>query len=273
MTVQKFHHDGVRFAVMDRGGAGIPFVFQHGLCGSAVQTAEVIPDLPNIRAITLECRGHGSSEAGNPDGFSIATFASDVDALIDAWHLAPVIIGGISMGAAIALRLAVRHPEKVRALVLARPAWVFDRAPENMQPNAEVGHLLRAHPSDEARAIFMESPTARRLAAEAPDNLASLTGFFYRAPQEMTAALLTQISADGPGVTAADIAAITCPVLIIGHGDDAIHPFSFCEAFAELIPSARLVPIPAKTKGKAPYITAFKAALAEFLEDVSHGKA
>ncbi len=273
MTVTSFHHDGVKFAVTDHGGDGVPFLFQHGLCGSATQTVEVIPELPDIRAITLECRGHGNSEAGNPDGFSIATFTSDVDALIDAWHLAPVIIGGISMGAAIALRLAVRRPEKVRALVLARPAWVFDRAPENMQPNAEVGHLLRAHPSDEARAMFMASPTAKRLAVEAPDNLASLTGFFERTPQEMTAALLTQISADGPGVSAAEIAAITCPVLIIGHGDDVIHPFSFCEAFAELMPSAKLVRIPAKTKGKAPYITAFKAALAEFLEDVSHGKA
>lgn len=273
MTVTSFHHDGVRFAVTDQGGDGVPFLFQHGLCGSATQTAEIVPDLPDIRAMTLECRGHGSSEAGNPDEFSIATFASDVDALIDAWHLAPVIIGGISMGAAIALRLAVRHPEKVRALVLARPAWIFDRAPETMQPNAEVGYLLGAHPSDEARAIFLESPIAKRLAVEAPDNLASLTGFFERPPQEMTAALLSQISADGPGVSAADIAAITCPVLIIGHGDDVIHPFSFCEAFTELMPLAKLVRIPAKAKGKAPYITAFKAALAEFLEDLSHGKA
>ena len=98
MTVTSFHHDGVRFAVTDHGGEGAPFLFQHGLCGSATQTVEVIPELPDIRAITLECRGHGNSEAGNPDGFSIATFTSDVDALIDAWHLAPVIIGGISMG-------------------------------------------------------------------------------------------------------------------------------------------------------------------------------
>lgn len=273
MTVQNFHHDGLRFAVMDHGGTGIPFVFQHGLCGSAAQTEEVIPELPKIRAMTLECRGHGRSEAGNVGAFSIATFASDVDALIDAWNLVPVIMGGISMGAAISLRLAVRHPEKIRALVLARPAWVFEPAPENMRPNAEVGHLLNNHPSDEARASFLASPTAKRLAVSAPDNLASLTGFFDRLPQEITAALLTQISADGPGVTAAEISAITCPVLIIGHGDDVIHPFSFCEALAKLIPAAQIVRIPAKTKGKAPYISAFKAALAEFLEDVSYGKA
>ena len=125
MTVATFHHDGVRFAVTDHGGEGVPFLFQHGLCGSAAQTAEVIPELPDIRAITLECRGHGSSEAGDPSSFSIATFASDVDALIDAWHLAPVIIGGISMGAAIALRLSARA---------AQPAGCRRCAPEQPGP-------------------------------------------------------------------------------------------------------------------------------------------
>ena len=51
------------------------------------------------------------------------------------------------MGAAIALRLAVKQPELVRALVLARPAWVTEPAPPNMQAYAEVGELLSRFPS------------------------------------------------------------------------------------------------------------------------------
>jgi pimeloyl-ACP methyl ester carboxylesterase len=108
-------------------GEGPDFVFQHGLCGDSGQTAEVFPDDAPFRRVTLECRGHGRSEAGEPAHLSIATFADDVAAMIEMQRGAPVILGGISMGAAIALRLAVKRPQLVRALVLARPAWLTER--------------------------------------------------------------------------------------------------------------------------------------------------
>ena len=95
------------------------------------------------------------------------------------------------MGAAIASRLAVTRPELVRGLILVRPAWATQAAPDNMAPNAEVGALLARYPADEARAIFAAGATAKRLAVVAPDNLASLMGFFGRSAQADTARLLT----------------------------------------------------------------------------------
>jgi pimeloyl-ACP methyl ester carboxylesterase len=105
---------------------------------------------------------------------------------------APCVLGGISMGAAIALHLAVHRPDLVKALVLARPAWLINAAPENMSPNAEVGALLKSNPPAEARRTFDASATADILARQAPDNLASLRSFFNRTPQADTAHLLTQ---------------------------------------------------------------------------------
>ncbi len=195
-----FRRDGLRLAISDPGGTGLPVVFQHGLCGDARQTAEVFPRDSRFRRITLECRGHGGSESGDPSAFGIAAFAEDLAGFIEEHGLWPVVIGGISMGAAVSLRLAVRRPELVRGLILARPAWITDAAPENMAPNAEVGHLLRTLPPRKARDLFAASATAHRLAREAPDNLASLMGFFARQPQDVTAALLTRISTDGPGI-------------------------------------------------------------------------
>ena len=52
---------------------------------------------------------------------------------------------------------------------------------------------------------FEASETARLLAEIAPDNLASLRGFFSREPQAITAALLQAIAADGPGVSEEDL--------------------------------------------------------------------
>ena len=114
-------------------------------------------------------------------------------------------MAGISMGAAISLRLAVHRPEVVRGLILARPAWITASAPANQSPNLEVGRLLADLSQENARRAFETSETARHLAEVAPDNLASLRGFFSREPQAITAALLQAIAADGPGVSEEDL--------------------------------------------------------------------
>lgn len=239
----------------------LPVIFQHGLCGDARQTAEVFPQ--NFPHFTLESRGHGETPPGDAP-FSIASFADDVAALIKA----PSVVGGISMGAALSLRLAVRRPELVRALILARPAWLCEAAPDNMRPNLEVGKLLVAMPAEEAHATFMKSETAKRLAAEAPDNLASLEGFFTRQPQAVTAALLQSISLDGPGVTEAEVRGLTIPTLVIGTARDAIHPLSHAHALGDMIKHSRLVEITPKAENRARYVEDFRSTLANFLKDV-----
>jgi pimeloyl-ACP methyl ester carboxylesterase len=264
---QNFIRDGLALRVDDAGGAGMPVMFQHGLCGEAGQTEEAFPDDPRFRRITLECRGHGASEAGPVAIFSIATFADDLAALIEANGLAPVVVGGISMGAAIALRLAVRRPDLVRGLILARPAWVTRAAPENMAPNAEVGRLLAALPADEAQKAFLANESAKRLAETAPDNLASLQGFFSRKPQTVTAALLQAIAGDGPAVSEKEVQSIGAPTLVIGCGRDAVHPLAHAETLTALIPDARLVKITAKADSRTHYVADFRAALSAFLTD------
>ena len=140
---------------------GTPVVFQHGLCGSATQTTEAFPEDPAFRMLTLECRGHGASQPGDTKAFSIKTFANDVAGMVETQNIAPCIIGGISMGAAIALHLAVHRPELIKALVLARPAWLTEKAPANGLPNIEVGNLLAQFPPGEAKAKFRASDTCK----------------------------------------------------------------------------------------------------------------
>ena len=264
--------DGVKLALHERGDGATPFFFQHGLCGAAAQPAEVTPELNSLRLLTLECRGHGRSEAGDPIKFSIEQFADDVAEVISE-RGRPVILGGISMGAAISLRLAIKRPELIRALVLARPAWVTESAPENMKPNALVGELLSKMSLREAEEHFLKSSIAQHLEAEAPDNLQSLKAFFHRAPQHITAALLSRISADGPGVDRTQLAKISVPTLVIGHEEDLIHPLSYAKDLANLIPNSELVLITSKTRDKARYVLDFQNALSRFLTKVSHAEA
>lgn len=264
--------DGLRLAFHDGGGEGTPVLLQHGLGGAAGQIRDYVGGRAGLRPMTLECRGHGSSEAGDAAHFSIATFADDVAEALDRFGPpGPVVIGGVSMGAAIALRLAVKRPERVSALVLVRPAWVVEAAPPNMAPNAEVGRLLADREPAEARRVFEAGATARRLVVQAPDNLVSLLGFFARAPQAVTSELLTRISADGPGVTADEVRAIAVPTLVIGDARDAVHPLAHAERLAALIPGAVFTQVTAKADDKARHAAEVGAAVEAFVQHTTEG--
>ncbi|TCL64089.1 alpha/beta hydrolase [Rhizobium sp. BK251] len=259
--------DGTRLN-LDSAGAGPAVVFQHGLCGDAGQTREAFPSDCGYQRFTVEARGHGSSEPGDLRKLSIATFADDLAGFIEQELGVPVVVGGISMGAAICLRLAVRRPDLVRALVIARPAWIAAAAPANMRANAEVGHLLRTLEPKAAKAAFLASETGRRLAKEAPDNLASLTGFFARQPIQVTATLLTAIAGDGPGVTEEEIGNLAIPTLVIGHQQDLIHPLSHAHSIAGCVPAAKFVEITPKVVNRAQYVSDFHTAMRNFLREL-----
>ena len=261
------NRDGVALHYEDVG-SGPAVIFQHGLGGDAAQVREVFPERPPVRRITLECRAQGRSAAGPVSGFTIASFAGDVAVLAGRLGIARAVVGGISMGAAIALRLAVTRPDLVGALVLARPAWLFAPAPDNMKPIAFVADLLRAHDPETARDMFERSETAARLSREAPDNLASLRGYFARPDPAVTAALLGAIAADGAGVTERDARRIAVPTLVIGCGADAVHPLGLAARLAATIPDARLIEVTSKSADRARYVAEFRSALSVFLERI-----
>jgi pimeloyl-ACP methyl ester carboxylesterase len=251
-----------QLAFVDRG-MGPAVVFQHGLGGDEAQVAEIFPDAHGRwRRLTLDCRGQGGSAPDPRNRYAIQTFAEDVLRLADKREIEQFTMGGISMGAAIALHIAVHHPGRVTALILARPAWLFEPAPANMAPYAEVARLLEA---PDGLAAFEVSETAVRLARDAPNNLGSLRGFFARPNPAATAALLGAIAVDGPGVTHAQAAALALPTLVIGHGRDLVHPLGLAETLAATIPGAQLVEITPKASDAARHADEFRAALRRFL--------
>jgi pimeloyl-ACP methyl ester carboxylesterase len=262
---ERLQRDGFSLAVHDAGGGGRPVIFQHGLCGDARQTTEAFPPDPRLRRITLECRGHGSSDF-DPDP-TLTAFTEDVAALAETLG-GPLPVAGISMGAAIALRLAASRPGLVSHLILVRPAWdTGAEAPTNLLPNAEVGALLHRLPAEKAREAFLQSETAAALREGSPDNLVSLTGFFSREPVSQTAVLLSALSRQPLGVSDADLAAVRLPVMVCGTAHDAIHPAALAQRFARAIPDARYVELPPKGQDKAAHLSALHQTIAHFLTE------
>lgn len=130
---------------------------------------------------------------------------------------------------------------------------------------ARVGEVLAGHDPQAGRAIFGNSVMGERLREEAPDNLASLLGFFDYPNRETLAVLLQKIAADGPGVTEAEASAIAVPTLVIGHGEDLAHPLAYAERLAATIPGAKLARITSKVVDRGRYVTEFRAEIAGFL--------
>ena len=267
MTTFVFPRDSARLSVFD-SGAGLPVVFQHGLGGDCAQVAGTFPDGPAFRRITVECRGHGASTAGTARPFGMRQFAADLLAVCDHLGLDRFVIGGISMGAALSLQIAAGFAERVRGLILARPAWGFERAPANMRPFAQVADGLAAFAPGEARDAFAASATAARLAREAPDNLASLLRFFERPEPSIVASLLADLAADGPEVLREQAAKLAVPALVIGHGEDFVHPLRLAESLAAALPRARLAVIAPKASQPERHVAQFRAAVQDFLESL-----
>ena len=246
----------------------MPVLWQHGLGATQAQVAEVFPDSSQFRRITMECRGHADSELGAPEGLSIRQFADDAVVLLDHLEVGRAVVGGISLGAAIALRLAVHYPERVSEQVIARPAWVSDSAPENLKIYLDVAELLAQYGPEQGLERLQATERYRLVMKESPDNAASMRSFFHRANPASTVALLSRIPAQGPGVTREQMSRLKLPTLVIANEGDHVHSIAMATEVAGLIPGAKLTIIPSKNSNREAYVKAFKAALEEFLSTV-----
>ena len=162
------------------------------------------------------------------------------------------------MGAALALRLAVADPGRVRGLILLRPAWGAGPVAPKMAPVAEAARLLLPG------LRFEDSSLARDMAAS-PDNLASLRGYFTRPDAAEFAPVLAALAADDPGLTGAQIAALDMPALVLSAPRDQIHPAALAEDLARRLPRATLVPLPDKAADPQAHRQAAARAIAQFL--------
>lgn len=234
-----FERDGITFNYIDIG-AGRPVVWQHGLGGNTAQAPAVVGEQPPFRMLSLDCRGHGETEPlGDENRLSFQTFADDVAAMLDHAGVARAVIGGMSMGAGIALTFAHRYPERTEALVLVRPAWLDQGLPDNLALFPVIARLLREEGPEAGLARFLETPGPAN--DNPPGAVSMLASQFGRAGAVERSAVLERMAGDCPPSGPAVWGAIRVPTLVIATEQDSIHPAEFGRALAAAIPGAELV--------------------------------
>jgi pimeloyl-ACP methyl ester carboxylesterase len=221
--------DGLEIQYETAGSRSPAVCLVHGTGGSAGVWRRQLEGLADLaRVIALDLPGHGASEGAVPS--SIEDGASVVARLLDALGVPRVVIGGHSMGGAIAQQFALDYPARVAGLVLIG-----------------TGARLRVLP----RLLDL-------LDRDYPEGLRLLMGLAVGAdaPAHLKDALHRQTAASRPGVVLADLRAcdafdvldrigtVRVPTLALCGEEDQLTPAKYTRVFGERIAGASTVIVP-----------------------------
>jgi len=223
-------------------GSGTPFFFQHGLGGNLGQAQDLLKNLPGVQLISMDSRGHGKTLFEDANTISFNQFADDLVTLGNKLNILKAIYGGISMGSGIALNMALRYPERVRALVLVRPAWLDQPNPKNLKILQKLASFLKKNSGEQ----IVETDDFQKMAAIVPGAAQSVLGQLNREQSNHTADVLNRMVGDCPIKNMEDLHKIDIPVLIIASNADPMHPFEFASEIHKHIPNSQLKKVPSR---------------------------
>ena len=260
-----FEHAGLRFHYLD-SGPGLPVVLQHGLGANVHQPEELYRPQPGFRFLAVDVRDHGETQPlSDPARLTFDTLADDLGALLDHLGIERAVIGGVSLGAGIALNFTLRYPARVRALVLSRPAWLDQPYPENLHGLVSAAHYLRKYGAADGLARFQASDDYAAVLRQSADSANSLVKQFNDPRAAEAVDRLERIPADAPNCDRAAWAAIRVPTLVLTTQRDLIHPHAYGVVLAEAIPGAVRYELTPQSVSREQYQADTQARLTGFL--------
>src|SRR4051794_21745242 len=235
----------------ERAGSGVPVILLHGLTATRryVLMGSRYLARAGVELVGFDARGHGaSSPAPSREAYEYADMVADLDTVIAAVGT-PVVLVGNSMGAATGAAYALKHPERVAALVQVTPGFAgAGRSDQELgdwqaladgMARAGVDGFMEAYvPPKEPR--FREAAlkfTRQRLER-------------HEHPEAVADALRVV-----PGSVAFDgleaLTALEMPSLVVGSRDDSDpgHPLELAKAYDEHLANSKFV---VENEGQSP---------------------
>ena len=232
--------NGVNLAV-DVRGEGPAILFIHGYPLDHALWEHQMARLDGWLRIAPDLRGMGQSDA--PDlGYSIATYADDLLALLNTLGVERVVLCGLSMGGYIAFEMLRRARERVRGVVLMNT-----RAEADTPEGRKARDIAAAQAKEGGATSVATAMLPRLLAPAAPaENPALVDRLRRMMAGTPLAGILGALGAvrDRPDSMPLLPTLGGTPVLVVAGAEDQIIPRDRAQALAEAIPGARLVVLP-----------------------------
>jgi pimeloyl-ACP methyl ester carboxylesterase len=230
---------------LQRPGGDRLLLLLHGLGGDRQQALGMVAGFSQagVAVLAPDLRAHGETPViGGEDAFTFDALVDDILALLRrlGQDRKPAYVAGVSMGAALALRLALDGRLDVRAVAMVRPAFDDKPYPANLAALPLVARLLRTSTAVEAEAELIASPEYRAIATVSEAGARSVREQLEK-PLALERAVRLEVV---PGNVAyrdpSELQRIDIPVLVIGADRDPMHPIAMARDLGGMIPRAEL---------------------------------
>ena len=271
MPTRRLEVDGVGLVALEAGQGGRPLLLVHGFTGAKEDFGPAVEPLAERgwHVLAPDLRGHGESDQpGDRVSYTLERYADDVLGVADALGWERFVLLGHSMGGMVAQLVALRVPERLRALVLMNTSHA---APDGFAPGLlDLGKEVVRQGGLELlvsvrRQMEGDDPTAhKRLVEQDPEYAEFNKAKTLACSPAMWLAMVDEMFAQPDRLEA--LSGLAVPTLVVvGEQDDSFRAQS--ERIGRTIPGARLVVIP-----DAAHLPQFEAterwwaALTEFLD-------
>lgn len=244
---------GTRLAVAECAAPAetAPFLWAHCLLGSMEQDARAAllgwRKLETaLRLFRFDVRGHGASSPCHAEqAFHFPELAQDVLALADQLGLAHFAMGGVSLGSALSLHVALAQPERVNALVLMGPPTAWDGRRRQALLYRRVASALQMGGMLPLRLAGAMGRIGERWFGEDRDG--SIASVLTRSTVQQLghmdrgSAVAVLRGAAASNLPEPELlSSLLQPTLILAWHNDPSHPAQTAERLAEIIPNSEL---------------------------------
>jgi len=221
-------------------GDGPPVLLVHGFPFDRSVWRHQLAALARWKRIAPDLRGAGASSASAaPDGYSIARYADDLVAILDALGVGAAAVCGLSMGGYVTFELLRRYADRVTAVLLVDTKPDPD-APDAKRERDKLAALTEREGQDALVSRLLPKLLARQTQPEVAEQVRDM------ARRWSVPGLVGALHAlrDRPDSTET-LPQIRVPALVLVGSEDQIAPPAVAQAMAALIPKAQCHVVPA----------------------------
>lgn len=225
-------------------GEGPELVWLHGLSGSLEESRPLCEALSaHYRVLWYSTRGHGRSTAPTArPRYSYDVIADDLQRLLDHVGFERPVVGGGSHGANTALRHALRHPGRSRALLLVAPGanalrrpdrlrWALVRGQMTLAARRGEPHVVKAITGHDPRNPALDAVALQAVAAARTHEMPAMLQALRWIPDQQV-------------VAPASLTTIGVPATVAAWDKDPIlHPIAVARRIAALLPQGEFVQV------------------------------